>query len=881
MIRQPKRIIWMMAIATMAVLCLSTLILLPPAYGEETVTNAGEALISGTDLSNEQEVVEKRTKCSKTYVNPDGTFTSVIGIKPVHFQDTGEGWKEIDTRINSKFQIPNSKIQDENDFDYAMTKNSWHVYFKEKFNEGPVLKYEHGDEWVTIRPATLKWVSKYGQQELISIPQGKKAEVRANTIYYPEAYGSGLDMKYLLVPERIVKELIVKSREDLFLPKRFALDEDAQLELSFAFEYSNGLELYVAGKKWDRNVRGKLLTSVVKGNISFVKDGKTLFYWQSPEFHDSSSTLGEGHEDVYSHSPYSLTQYAVRNTHDAIVSVRVPKTWLDEAVYPVYIDPTFTTQPGSEGKDTYLGYNGGTYNSGAATVILQYGNWQRIGLLEFDLSSITSTATADSATLSLTNQDAETSSFTWEIHELVSGNADWTEGSGTNWNSPAQSTESCRLYKHYNTDYWAANDQTTGFVAADTQSAILGSASQSSPLAGQTIQFDLTASDVQDWFGSSNQNYGMAIRTTIYDSNNFCSSDHGTVSYRPELVVNYTEPNTAPTAPTSLSPADGGGTTDTTPTLSFTQSDPDSGDTVKYRIQIDDTSDFSSVVVDYTSALIAQGATSFTVGQAAGTGTYTVGAQDQTLSDASYYWRVSSTDNSDASSSWATANAGSVAFIVDNVAPTTTFSSTSESGTGTAYTYPNGQTVYFSEGMGVTATQITITVTAADTGGSGVAKVNFGAFNDESAQDDTASPYTRTYNITSTDSAGTISITAYDNADNSDASPVSITMTKDTTNPTAGTLSVNESSSYLYVDGANFYYSEQMVATEETATFSVSGASDGSAGLQYITFPEFFGESAVNDTSEAYSEDYLINNTDTSTGSFTCTVMDNVGNSIS
>ena len=131
-------------------------------------------------------------------------------------------------------------------------------------------------------------------------------------------------------------------------------------------------------------------------------------------------------------------------------------------------------------------------------------------------------------------------------------------------------------------------------------------------------------------------------------------------------------PNTAPNAPTSLSPAAGAATNDNTPTLSFTQSDPQGADTVKFQVQVDDTSNFSSLLVDYTSALIAQGATSFTVGQAAGSGTYNggVGSAGQTLADGNYYWRVKSTDNGSLFSAWATANGGEIAFKVDTVVPT-------------------------------------------------------------------------------------------------------------------------------------------------------------------------------------------------------------------
>ena len=152
--------------------------------------------------------------------------------------------------------------------------------------------------------------------------------------------------------------------------------------------------------------------------------------------------------------------------------------------------------------------------------------------------------------------------------------------------------------------------------------------------------------------------------------------------------LQWSSTNSSPTTPTSLGASgvtNGSAGTNTQPAFSFSLSDPDVADTVKYQIQIDDTSDFSSPVVDYTSALAAQGSASFTVGQAAGSGTYTTGSSGQTLANGSYYWRVKAIDNSGAGSSYASANSGSIAFIVDTTAPTTpgTPSTTTPSSTAT------------------------------------------------------------------------------------------------------------------------------------------------------------------------------------------------------
>jgi hypothetical protein len=53
-------------------------------------------------------------------------------------------------------------------------------------------------------------------------------------------------------------------------------------------------------------------------------------------------------------------------------------------------------------------------------------------------------------------------------------------------------------------------------------------------------QFDstLTAADVEDWFGASDENYGVRWATNIIP---WHSSEAATAAYRPKLTVEYTE----------------------------------------------------------------------------------------------------------------------------------------------------------------------------------------------------------------------------------------------------------------------------------------------------------------------------------------------------
>lgn len=110
-------------------------------------------------------------------------------------------------------------------------------------------------------------------------------------------------------------------------------------------------------------------------------------------------------------------------------------------------------------------------------------------------------------------------------------------------------------------------------------------------------------------------------------------------------------------------------TNDSTPSFLFSQSDPDETNQVKYRIQVDDTDDFSSPNIDYSSALSDQGTASFTVGQSEGFGTYILGSFGQTLAEGNHYWRIKTIDSKGAESDWVIAT-GSPAFIIDITSPT-------------------------------------------------------------------------------------------------------------------------------------------------------------------------------------------------------------------
>jgi len=166
--------------------------------------------------------------------------------------------------------------------------------------------------------------------------------------------------------------------------------------------------------------------------------------------------------------------------------------------------------------------------------------------------------------------------------------------------------------------------------------------------------------------------------------------------------------NQNPTDPTSLSPSTLTGssfisqsTLAGTP-FAFTLADPDSGQQVKYQIQINSSNDFASPLISYTSALAAQGASTFTFGQAAGSGTYTVGSASTTLSDGNYYWRVRTIDDATAVSGWSAPSG--IAFKLDTTAPALGTVTATNSGSTATFSWDTATDA----GSGLSATPYTL-----------------------------------------------------------------------------------------------------------------------------------------------------------------------------
>lgn len=210
--------------------------------------------------------------------------------------------------------------------------------------------------------------------------------------------------------------------------------------------------------------------------------------------------------------------------------------------YPIDIANTeFSTQPGSEGKDTFLRSDKQhAANQGALDLMICDSDGIFKTLIEFDCSSLDDADTCNSATLYLYKWQTDAFTDTITVYSIAVGNAAWPEGDKSNEEGVAG--DCCWDYLDQDPEgetSWAgaAGLATSG---TDFEADSIGTPSYPSGDEGTEFSGALTAARVEGWFGEPNTNYGILLLAGSTDALKLCTGDHATAGYRPKLVIDYT-----------------------------------------------------------------------------------------------------------------------------------------------------------------------------------------------------------------------------------------------------------------------------------------------------------------------------------------------------
>jgi len=266
-------------------------------------------------------------------------------------------------------------------------------------------------------------------------------------------------------------------------------------------------------------------------------DDNPIFWFSEPKAWDSQADVPATVGPDYTLTPITDALWGME--------IALDPDWLDNAQYPVYIDPTIILQPGpEEGMDNFF-YHNPTANYGTNNILnLEYNTYNdgdippfNLGqiLFKFNLSAISSGSNINSALLEIYkygggdyNITSDVLFYPWRLLK------DWKEMTS----NPT----------YYDTDLpwdeYKANSiggDIDNYVDPPHSMMSIGSSTR-----GSAHQIELTGT-IQN-IVNAGFNYGFKLATeNVYIKDDavrylwFYSSDHEITSYHPKLIIDYTE----------------------------------------------------------------------------------------------------------------------------------------------------------------------------------------------------------------------------------------------------------------------------------------------------------------------------------------------------
>jgi len=220
------------------------------------------------------------------------------------------------------------------------------------FGSGQIVKYTHKQtgESVAFQPQSLQWTNDLDQIQQIAAPQAVQAVANDNVLGWSGAYGAGLDYAWINKPDRLAKLLTIQSLAAIGAPNATIVSGgNPVLRMQFIFSPSSHADIYVDGVLWTRNQAANTF-----GNIEFRHDqtGQALWWFSAGKAWD---TFIKNVHDVETITPLTRLRRAGNNL---FVEIRVPWAWLQNAIYPVYIDPTIDVSVGASTDDAWENSSG-------------------------------------------------------------------------------------------------------------------------------------------------------------------------------------------------------------------------------------------------------------------------------------------------------------------------------------------------------------------------------------------------------------------------------------------------------------------------------------------------------------------------------------------
>lgn len=446
------------------------------SYYESAFLNYDNAEEIALEISNKRgkgicEIESLRDEYTKHIMLEDGSFQAIAYMTAVHRQNENGTWIDIDNRLS----LRDNKYETEDGFaSFGQTADSF-IY--------SIEKGKHKIEFDLTDGNNLSFAEIDNHKGQIVVNDDMSAEEKINAltirdtttrITYKDVYDN-IDIEYILSANDVKENIIIKEHTD-----------------------KNVFDYYF---------RTGELTPVEEedGTIGLYNGDILVFTIDAPYMYDAEGNVSnnvsytiEGENGVYNLSVYADSE------------------WLDNAVYPVIIDPTVNS--GNNGYDTYVSSVNSNTNYGTNSIlrIQDDANDTCYSFLKINMPSIPAKATVTYADL------------------VVSYFSVYT------------------TYKYMNIDFnvvnnlWNANSltwSTQSGLTIDTVLAENGTITCSSFMQYTNMSIYMTGI-VREWYaGRANYGIRMKYNSGTCKSIPFDSKDCVTTSYRPFYRITYTVDN--------------------------------------------------------------------------------------------------------------------------------------------------------------------------------------------------------------------------------------------------------------------------------------------------------------------------------------------------
>ncbi len=333
MFRKYKK--WLAVVGVALLVGIILAVVLPSRVSVKAV-NSIVSISLGSSANNLSvgEVLAERTRASATYYLGDNKYSLDTSIGAAHYQDSNGIWQNID----------NTFVPTVAPWNWQMIGDDYHIRVKNDFTAGQIIEFEKQGSTLYFQPMALEWTNNLDQIQQISMPQNVTPAItnptvellpdiisHSGTIEWANSYGQGIDFQWQCTPSRLIKILEVESLAKLPVPAAYIISGgNPVMRLNLIFSPSADVDVYVNGALWDKKTKIQTFNIIrfdkkTGGNLwNFMP----LRYWDSSENNTGQSvaTLEKSGNNLY-------------------VSIRVPYSWLQTAIYPIFIDPTVEVFP--------------------------------------------------------------------------------------------------------------------------------------------------------------------------------------------------------------------------------------------------------------------------------------------------------------------------------------------------------------------------------------------------------------------------------------------------------------------------------------------------------------------------------------------------------